>query len=568
MAHTITGIDLGSWSVKFTVLEVGFRHTRTIDSFEEKLVVDDRPLAERQSEALKIGTARLPSGTVVFVALPGEMATLRVLDLPFADARKIDQIVGYEMEGQMIHDLNDVILDHVVLSARGEVSEGNAGCRALVAAARLDDVRTFLEKLQACNADPRSVFIAPLLYRAGLFPGLVPGLAPGLAPELVPGLVPGLAPELASADGEPAGEGPAPCQVIVDIGHRHTNVCMVVGDEAVFARTLSRGGEELSKALMLASKGSWTWEQSEHGKARVGFVASRQRPAVTQIETRLNVILREALQPLLRDLRQTLNSFSSKDKAPIQAILLAGGGSRLTGLPGFLEDELSIPVRLLLAPPASAEGPDGEPLAVSLQASDADRFVLATAIAQQGARGQKCLDLRRGVFQYRARFSIVRQRASHLAVLAASLVVCAGIQGTIALRRLSAEQRTLKTQLEVATKELFGKTSMEATDVTAALKRSFHDEMAPLPKATAFDLLNDISNHIPGEDRVQVDIEDLDIRSKKTLIKGTVDSAAAVEEIATKLKEIDCFEEISKGPITEVSGGAKQFSLTIASKCP
>ena len=29
-----------------------------------------------------------------------------------------------------------------------------------------------------------------------------------------------------------------------------------------------------------------------------------------------------------------------------------------------------------------------------------------------------------------------------------------------------------------------------------------------------------------------------------------------------------CFEEISKGPITEVSGGAKQFSLAIASKCP
>jgi hypothetical protein len=35
-----------------------------------------------------------------------------------------------------------------------------------------------------------------------------------------------------------------------------------------------------------------------------------------------------------------------------------------------------------------------------------------------------------------------------------------------------------------------------------------------------------------------------------------------------KLKELDCFEEISKGPLTEVSGGAKQFSLTINSKCP
>ena len=109
---------------------------------------------------------------------------------------------------------------------------------------------------------------------------------------------------------------------------------------------------------------------------------------------------------------------------------------------------------------------------------------------------------------------------------------------------------------------------MEANDVSAALKRSLRDEMAPLPKATAFDLLDDISNHIPPADKVQVDIEDLDIKAKKTTIKGTIDSAAAVDEIVAKLKDVECFEEISKGPITEVSDGAKQFSLAIASKCP
>ena len=33
MAHTITGIDLGTWSVKLTVLEVGFRHTRVVSTY-------------------------------------------------------------------------------------------------------------------------------------------------------------------------------------------------------------------------------------------------------------------------------------------------------------------------------------------------------------------------------------------------------------------------------------------------------------------------------------------------------------------------------------------------------
>ena len=543
MAHTITGIDLGSWSVKFAVLEVGFRHTRVVSSYEEHLATDDRPLAERQYEALRLGVSRLPSGTMAYLALPGDMLTLRVLELPFADARKIEQVVGYELEGQIIHELHDVILDHVVLSARGQVAQGNEGCRALVVAARIEDVRGFLAAMQACNVDPRSLFVAPLLYR----------------PQT---------PAVASSASDAGDELPPGCRVIADIGHRRTNLCFVVGDEAVFARTLLHGGEDITKGLMRAAKGSWTWQQAEQGKAQIGFVASSRRPAATNVEVNVDTIVREAMQPMLRDLRQTLTSFASKDKAPVEEILLAGGGARLAGLAGFLEDELVIPVRPLFAPPETKEGPDGEPIEVEPGPPEADRFVLASAIASVAARGQRELDLRRGEFQYRASFSVVRQRASHLIVLAASLIACIGIHATITLRRLSAEQRVLKTQFQSATKEIFGETRMEATDVTAALKRSFKDEMAPLPKATAFDLLDDISNHIPAADQVQVDIEDLDIRAKKTTIKGTIDSAAAVDEIVAKLKGVECFEDISKGPITEVSGGAKQFSLTIAAKCP
>jgi type IV pilus assembly protein PilM len=540
MAHTITGIDLGSWAVKFTVLDIGFRHTRIASTFEARVAVDERPLAERQYEALRQGAARLPSGTTAYLALPGDMLTLRVLDLPFADARKIEQVVGYEMEGQIIHELHDVILDHVVLSARGQVDEGNTGCRALVVAARIEEVRNFLEAMKGCNVDARSLYVAPLLYR-----------------PRTPAVV---------IDDSPPG-----CRVITDIGHRRTNLCFVVGDEPVFARTLMDGGEAITKGLLRASKGTWTWEQAEQGKAQLGFVASSRRPAATNVEVNVDIIVREAMQPLLRDLRQTLTHFATKDKAPVEEILLTGGGSRLVGLAGFLEDELAIPVHPLVAPPEAKEGPDGLPIEVEsaeLSKPEADRFVLASAIADVGARGQKQLDLRRGEFQYRANFSIVRQRASHLLVLAASLVACVGIHATITLRRLSAEQRVLKAQLQTATKELFGETRMEATDVTAALKRSFRDEMAPLPKATAFDLLDDISNHIPPADKVQIDIEDLDIKAKKTTIKGTIDSAAAVDEIVAKLKGVECFEEISKGPITEVSDGAKQFSLAIASKCP
>ncbi len=538
MAHTITGIDLGTWSVKLSVLEAGFRHTRVLSTYEERVAVDDRPLFERQREALRQGVARLPSGTTVYLALSGEMLTLRVLELPFADARKIDQVVGYEMEGQMIHELTDVVLDHRVLSARGAVATGDEGCRALVVAARIDEVRALLAALHADGADPRALYVAPLLYRPRT-------------------------PPLPAAP-----EAPPACRVIADVGHRRTQLCFVVADEVVFGRTLQHGGEDLTRALHRASNGAWSWEQAELGKVQMGFLASRSRPAATSVEARVDSILRPALDPFLREVRQTLSSFAAKDKAPVEEILLAGGGARVGNFAACLEDELGVPVRPLLAPAEPQEGADGQPLAAERESPEADRFVLADTIAATAVRGHKELDLRRGEFQYRASFSILRQRASHLVVLAAALVASVGIHATMTLRRLSAEQALLKTQFQTAAKELFGETAMEAADVSAALRRNLKDEMAPLPKATAFDLLDAISTHAPAADKVQLNIDDLDIRPKKTTMKGTIDSAAAVDEIVAKLKEIECFEEITKGPISEVSGGAKQFSLTVAAKCP
>jgi len=133
---------------------------------------------------------------------------------------------------------------------------------------------------------------------------------------------------------------------------------------------------------------------------------------------------------------------------------------------------------------------------------------------------------------------------------------------------LTDERKALDKELATQTQELFGKPRDDAENVTELLRRGFREELAPLPKATAFDLLDQISRKVPPADKVKLDVAELEIRPKKAFIKGTADTAAAVDEIATKLKEIDCFEEVTKGAITEVSGGAKQFTLTITSKCP
>ena len=136
------------------------------------------------------------------------------------------------------------------------------------------------------------------------------------------------------------------------------------------------------------------------------------------------------------------------------------------------------------------------------------------------------------------------------------------------LSTLGDERKALDKDLKTATQELFGQPREDAEAVAQLLRKGFREELAPLPKATAFDLLDQISRKVPPADSVKLDVGELDIRPKKTFIKGTVDSAAAVDEMAAKLKEIDCFEEVTKGAITEVSGGAKQFTLNIELEVP
>jgi hypothetical protein len=248
-------------------------------------------------------------------------------------------------------------------------------------------------------------------------------------------------------------------------------------------------------------------------------------------------------------------------------VLLTGGGAQLGGLGDYLEEELGVPVSLWSGAEAvSAMGVDGD-TAVGAAPQDT-QLALASAVAWAGGRGGKQINLRQGPFVYKASFSLLRQKAVHLGALAATLILCVTVDAVMSLARLSEQRDVLEAQLRSATQELFGEPRLDGREVTARLKRGHKEDMAPIPKATAFDLLEEISKKMPASDKVKVDILQLDIKPKKTYMKGNIDSGAAVDDIVAGLKQIDCFEEITKGPISGVSGGAVSFSLTINSHCP
>jgi general secretion pathway protein L len=522
VAQKVIGVDLGEYSVKVAVLETSFRQSTLVDFIERPIPLGDEPLLERSAATLgELLAAANLHDVVTYAAIPGDQASIRVLDLPFSDPKKLDQVIGYELESQIPHAIEEVVLDHQVIST-GETT------KVLCAAVRKEVVRDLLDALSSAGCPPRALYVAPLCYGA-------------VTARALPG--------------EP---GPL---AIVDIGHLRTNVCIVKQGRLTFGRTLSRGGRHLTLALAAAYQ--MKVEDAERGKLQVGAVGSVARPLELKYAL-IDSTLRDALAPLVRDLRQTFSYYRAQFGEAVQLVFLCGGTSRLRGLSELIADEVNV-----TAVPLEFRSED----LARLEDAEASRPVvpLALAIAAAGAGGRRELDFRRGEFGYHVDYSFLRAKSFHLAACFLALLAFAAVDAYAALHKLRQEEGLLETRLRQATTELFGKEITDPRLVSGQIKATVKGGMGelPIPEETAYDLLDDLSRKLPtGEDK-KLDVLELDIKPKKTFIKGTIASAAAVDEIVTSLKTIRCFEDIQKGPIQNVVGqDVKQFTLSIAGKCP
>ena len=658
MATTILGIDLGSYSVKVARLDVSFRSTHLISLEEHRvprpkpherpgdasegshgdphshgetpgegheegsgegsaegaadagdkpapvehvpwhpLSSDDDTLLQRQLRTLELALHnQRGKGETSVVALGGEV-TLRLVEMPFADAKKVAQALPFELAGQLMTDLDDQIVDQVLSrpmpvarpSAIGGAPaglgiEGEPSSLWLAACAPRPLVQERLAALGALGLDPR-LCAATALAGAALFVQTVRKPAkPGKGTQL----------DLPLVDSTPE----LPLWVI-DLGHRTTHVCAVAlhptrsGQVLVpFARTMARGGEHLTQALARAL-------EVDFGRAED---LKHMHGIAEDAEPRVVGALREALRPLIRDLRQTLAAYVGRYGDPPRSIHLTGGTAQLTGLPELISHELGIEVKPLLPPngaPWLQSAQRDTRAAMSLGASDdaAMRTHLiagpalvrrwptgatAVGLALAGAIAAPQLNFRKGDLGYRNDYAFVREKAPYLAAFAAALLCCVVIWAWASLRVLEKESERLRLQLISESTALFGEprtngrlVSAELASVLAADKGTGQS----IPTVSVLDIIEDISRAAPKTSAAgptRLDVVDLSIRPKKTEIKATAGSAQYVDDLAAALGKLPCFKSVQKGKVLTVRNigpdnkpfDVKQFSLEITTTCP
>ncbi len=548
MAHKILGIDLGAYSVKVAELDAGFRGATLVGIYERKLLppeADETALARAARTCKSLIDDHELSAEMCATTLGGD-AMLRLLTIGLTERKKIEQVLGYELESQILGDMENLVVDFVMSHASGTESNVIA-----VAAAR-DDVRARIDALAGAGVEPRVIGAAALSY---------------------------------AALRKRAFDAPAssPPQMIVDLGHKHTLVCVVQGESILFARAIPRGGEDVTLALGEAFKMDPV--AAEEAKHRQAFILAPGAVAETPSHRRVDDTVRAAIRPLVRELRQTLAAYRAGGGAQPERMLITGGGARLRGLVEHLEIELGLTAgRLTLAredPFVSdalrVTGDDTEeddPLGVGLPAQALGLALAAAAPVPQ-------VNLRKGELAYKNDYSYLRGKATHLAAAVLAILLFAGVNAVASLRGLRKEAEALEFQLKKATIELFGEARLDGKAVSEELHAGPKGGAPPLPALTAYDLLDEISRNVPASDKGKLDILELDIKPKKTYIKATAESAAQIDDLVAALNKIECFEKVEKGKISSVTAPPsgdnakgekaselKQFTLTIETTCP
>lgn len=528
MSQLILGIDIGSYSIKVAEIERTVKEFHLVGFFEQPIVNAEslgREGAAAQALARLFEEYNL-STQMVYTALPGQITSHRAIDLPFADFKKVDQTIEFEMENYVPLPLEDLLIDYEFLAT------SKTGSTVLVSYAKTSDFVKFLNMMTGAEIDPRFVGSEPV----------------ELANIMKLGV---LQPEGAYA--------------VVDIGHEKTNVLIFVGPKLQFARTIMVGGRDLTKAI--ADSLNIPVAEAERMKIEMGQMGSEAEGA-DQTTRNVAQAMQGPLDEILLHLRQTFMAFQEQKQEVVQALVLCGGTSRLPGIDQYLSSKLRKNVSFL----DCLDFPFNQ-----LSDSNWCRPIAASALAMayRGVSGSGIRDIqfRRGEFAYKGEVKEYVSFLKQAGVMLGVVLVCAlgsFIASYTALKgRVKNASSQVSTMAAQALPDLPKKLLNSPKDILSTLtgkiseaqeKKKKIDEETAL---SVLDALRELSAVLPPRETLQLDVDDFTVASHRIRLQARTTSFEAIDQIKEALSKSKMFknvatENVKKGPKEEI-----RFSLSI-----
>jgi general secretion pathway protein L len=524
MAQRIAGLDLGAASVKAVLLESSFRGYAVVDAASAPVPppgeASPAPLRERQVAALQelLGARGWRFDSAV-AAWPGAGAASHLVTLPFSDPRRIAETVQFEVEGQIPFDLSEVAWDWQVLETRDGRTD------LYVGVVRREEMNALLALLAAAGVDSQVVLPAGPAYAALAAAGALRAEDPG--------------------------QGPAPAEVILDVGAERVSACVAAGGQCLWARTFPGGTGPLARGL---SRDLGVPEEAARRLLEAECAGATPPPELAALaaDPRAAASLRRGLSALVRELRATLKSWEARGaRRPVRRLWLCGGAAHLPGLADLLGTETRAPAEAVeLAGPAAERLPEAE----------APGYALALALALRGHLGSRAgrLNLRRGDLASTRDFEHLRGKLARLGVYAGLVALLALGSAAVKTFALSRQEKLLDRSLCDVTQQVIGKCYQDFS-VAESVLRGRGTPAASVPRYSSVHVLAELSVRTP---EVPLKFDRIEITREKLHLQGSTDSAENVDKIVEGLRASRCFGDARSGGVRK-RGSDGRFEFTV-----
>ncbi|HBF13922.1 MAG TPA: hypothetical protein DDW49_11150 [Deltaproteobacteria bacterium] len=524
MAQTILGIDIGSYSVKVSQISRTLRDYELVRFVEHPLSQNVRlTFEEAVAATLRTMVEKYDlQADVISVSLPSNQLSLRVVELPFTNLKKIEQTVEYELESFVPVPVEDLQVDYHILSV-----EQN---RSTVLTAYVPRARfvKFLDLFQVSGLDPKFVGVDLIDFSHIAQVAMVPQEA---------------------------------VYVLLDIGHQKTNLCVMKGTKLQYARSLGVGGLHFTKAIQKAFK--LNYEKAESLKLDRGRVSFKE-DHLDQISR----ICQKVAEELVVDIRQTYLGYQQLYPGDLwTGLYITGGGARLTGVQELLSMALKINVHQLDVLDFIDHKLDRPEICADIIAPS-----LAQTLKVIFSNKAVKINFRKAEFAFQRDFKSFGSEIKQIGLWFSAVFLLGLIHFFVSYTMLNNKAKKMnQVFVQQATKII---PDLKGQKDTKKLLQTINNRIAEIePQLEALQgtgivrtpslILLEISKLIPPKEEVMLDVDDLNYTGDVIRLDGRTTSFDAVDKLKSSLSGSKLFKNVTTRNVSKGLNDEIKFSLSM-----
>jgi len=307
-AKAIVGLDIGSSAVKAVELKPvgkGFKVTAFAiepippDSIVDGAIIDGTAVADAIRRLFENKAFKSKD---VAASLSGNAVIVKKINLPVMTEAELAESIYWEAEQYIPFDIQDVNLDYQILDA-GTGDEAKGTMEVLLVAAKKEKIADYTGVISQAGRVPVVVDVDAFALQNAFEVNY------GLEPDHV--------------------------VVLLNAGASAININIVTGDQSVFTRDISMGGNSYTEAVQKELNLPFdTAEQLKKGQPVEGATLEDVKP-----------VLQAMTENVLLEIQKTFDFFkatASSDR--IDRIVLSGGASRVDGFAHALQERFGTTV--------------------------------------------------------------------------------------------------------------------------------------------------------------------------------------------------------------------------------